>query len=95
MLFPLALSSSARYLAADVPVIPLPTITMSASAGRHSVVRCPSRNSLGSLCQKELLDVGVGSVARVCFMLRMPETDGCGVEGKAANGAFYHSPPYM
>ena len=73
-------------------------MTMSASAGRHPVVRCPSRNSLGSLCQKELLDAGVGSVARVCFMLRLLgelEADGCGVEGKAANGAFYHSAPYV
>lgn len=70
MLLPLALSSSARYLAADVPVMPLPTMTTSASAGSSSVVRCPMRNLLGSLCQKELLEVGVGSVARSCFMLR-------------------------
>ena len=69
-LFPLALSSSARYLAADVPVMPLPTMTISASAGSSSVVRCPIKNSLGSLCQKELLDAGVGSVERSCFMLR-------------------------
>lgn len=71
MLFPLALSSSARYLAADVPVMPLPTMHMSASAGSCSVVRCPIKNSLGSLCQKELLDFGVGSVARSCIMLQL------------------------
>jgi hypothetical protein len=66
---PFALSSSERYLAAEVPVMPLPTITTSASAGRSSVVRWPSRNWLGSLCQNESDEVGVGRVARCCFML--------------------------
>src|SRR5690242_9452189 len=70
ILLPLALLSSAKYLAADVPVMPLPTMTISASAGSSSVVRCPIKNLLGSLCQNELLEVGVGSVARSCFMMR-------------------------
>jgi hypothetical protein len=69
MLLPLALSSSARYRAALAPVMPDPTMTMSASAGSASVVRWPSRNSLGSLCQKELEDVGVGRVARSCLIV--------------------------
>lgn len=69
MLLSFALSSSARNLAAEVPVIPLPTITISASAGSSSVVRCPMRNSFGSLCQKELVEAGVGSVARSCLMV--------------------------
>ena len=68
--------------------MPLPTITMSASAGSCSVVRCPSKNSLGSLCQKELLDFGVGRVARSCFMLRelsiAAKWMDVGLEGKAA-----------
>ena len=70
MLLPFALSSSERNLAAEVPVMPLPTMTISASAGSSWVVRWPSRNSLGSLCQKELVDVGVGREARSCFMVR-------------------------
>lgn len=49
--------------------MPLPTMTISASAGRSSVVRCPMRNSFGSLCQKEFVEVGVGSVARACRIL--------------------------
>lgn len=69
MLFPFALSSSLRNLAADVPVMPVPTITISASAGNSSVVRCPSRNSFGSVCQNELDEVGVGKEARGCFMV--------------------------
>ena len=48
--------------------MPLPTITMSASAGSSWVVRWPRRNSLGSLCQKDLVDVGVGREARTCFI---------------------------
>jgi hypothetical protein len=69
MFLPLALSSPARYRAALAPVIPDPTMTMSASAGSASVVRWPSRNSFGSLCQKELDDVGVGRVARSCLIV--------------------------
>lgn len=69
MLLPFALASSVRYLAADVPVIPVPTTTMSASAGSSSVVRCPSKNLFGSLCQNEFVDVGVGRVERGCFMM--------------------------
>lgn len=68
MLFPFALSSSLKNLATDVPVIPVPTQTMSASAGSSSVVRCPSKNLFGSLCQKELVDVAVGSEARLCLI---------------------------
>ena len=59
----LALASSARNLAADVPVMPEPTMTMSASAGRSGVVRCPRRNSEGSLCQNEAVESGVGRLA--------------------------------
>lgn len=70
MLFPRALSSSTRYLAAEVPVIPLPTMTMSASAGISVVVRWPRRNSFGSLCQNESVDLAVGSVARSCSILK-------------------------
>jgi hypothetical protein len=69
MLFPFARSSSARNLATEVPVMPLPTMTMSAEAGSSGVVRWPRRNSLGSLCQKEVVDVGVGREARGCFMV--------------------------
>jgi hypothetical protein len=69
MLFPFALSSSLRYRAAEVPVIPVPTITISASDGNSSVVLWPSKNLFGSLCQNEFEDVGVGSVARACFMV--------------------------
>ena len=60
---PFALASSARNLAADAPVIPDPTITMSASVGRFEVVRWPIRNSEGSLCQNEFVDFGVGRLA--------------------------------
>jgi len=49
--------------------MPLPTTTMSASVGRFLVVRWPIRNSLGSLCQNEFVDVGVGRVARSCDIL--------------------------
>ena len=70
MLLPLALSSSARNLAIELPVIPLPIMTISASGGKSSVVRWPRRNSFGSLCQKELVDTGVGSVERSCLMLK-------------------------
>ena len=80
---PSALGSSERNLAAEVPVMPLPTMTMSASLGRSSVVRWPSRNWLGSLCQKELDDVGVGSVARGCFMVGMVAGGGRGWRGSS------------
>ena len=63
ILIPFALASSATNLAADVPVIPDPTITMSASFGRSGVVRWPMRNSEGSLCQNEFVDFGVGRLA--------------------------------
>ena len=59
----LALVSSARNLAADAPVIPDPTITMSASIGRSEVVRWPIKNSEGSLCQNEFVDFSVGKLA--------------------------------
>lgn len=59
----LALVSSAKNLAADVPVMPEPTMTMSASAGRLGVVRWPRRNSEGSLCQNEAVESGVGRLA--------------------------------
>jgi len=63
-----ALSSSAKNLAADAPVIPEPTITMSASDGKSTVVRWPSRKSEGSLCQKEAVEFAVGRLA----MLYLP-----------------------
>jgi hypothetical protein len=69
MLLPFVLLSSLRNLAADVPVIPVPMMTMSASAGSSSVVLCPSKNSFGSLCQNEDDEVGVGSEARACFIV--------------------------
>ena len=59
----LALASSARNLAADVPVMPEPTMMMSASAGRSEVVRWPRRNLEGSLCQNEAVESGVGRLA--------------------------------
>lgn len=59
----LALASSAKNLAADVPVMPEPTMTMSASEGRTGVVRWPSRNSEGSLCQKDSVESDVGRLA--------------------------------
>lgn len=37
----------------EAPVIPLPTITMSACDGRSEVVRWPRRKVLGSECQKD------------------------------------------
>lgn len=49
--------------------MPVPTTTISASVGRSSVVRCPFRNSLGSLCQNEFVEVGVGREAHGCFMV--------------------------
>lgn len=66
MLRPLARASSARKRAAEVPVMPLPTMTMSASAGSSEVVRWPSRKSLGSLCQKDEVELGTGSPAGLC-----------------------------
>ena len=59
----LALASSARNLAADVPVMPEPTMMMSASAGRWEVVRWPRRNLEGSLCQNEAVESGGGRLA--------------------------------
>lgn len=59
----LARSSSAKNRAADAPVIPEPTITMSASDGRSTVVRCPSRKSEGSVCQKDAVESGGGRLA--------------------------------
>lgn len=73
MLFPFALSSSLKNRAADVPVMPVPTITISALEGSSSVVRWPSKNLFGSLCQNEFDDVGVGRVARECFMTLIVE----------------------
>lgn len=63
ILRPFALASSAKNLAADAPVIPDPTITISASVGRSEVVRWPIRNSEGSLCQNEFVEFGVGRLA--------------------------------
>ena len=60
---PFALSSSAKYLAAEAPVMPEPTITTSASEGRCGVVRWPRRKSEGSLCQNEDVDSVVGKLA--------------------------------
>lgn len=60
---PFALVSSAKNLAADAPVIPEPTMMMSASVGRSGVVRWPRRNSEGSLCQNEAVESGVGRLA--------------------------------
>ena len=60
---PFALSSSAKYLAAEAPVMPEPTMTTSASEGRCGVVRWPMRNSEGSLCQNEDVDSVVGKLA--------------------------------
>ena len=60
---PFALSSSARYLAAEAPVMPEPTMTTSASEGRSGVVRWPRRNLEGSLCQNEDVDSVVGKLA--------------------------------
>lgn len=45
-------------------MIPLPTITMSALVGSSAVVRCPRRNFDGSLCQKDLVELGVGKLDR-------------------------------
>lgn len=63
---PAALPSSARNLAADAPVIPDPTTTTSAADGSAAVVRCPSRNGDGSLCQKEAVEFSVGRPALLC-----------------------------
>ena len=60
---PFALSSSAKNLAADAPVMPEPTMTTSASSGKVPDVRWPRRKSDGSLCQKEADDLGVGRLA--------------------------------
>lgn len=69
MLNPFVLSSSAKNLAAEAPVIPEPTITTSASDGSLSVVRWPSRNFEGSLCQNEAVDSGVGRLDISCLNL--------------------------
>jgi hypothetical protein len=45
------------------PVIPLPIITTSAVAGRSLVDRWPRSRGEGSVCQKDLLEFGVGSPA--------------------------------
>lgn len=60
----LLLSSSRRCNAADAPEMPLPMITMSALRGRDGVVRWPRRTFEGSLCQKDLVELGVGRLAR-------------------------------
>ena len=60
---PVALSSSAKNLAADAPVIPEPIMTTSDSSGKVLDVRWPSRKFEGSLCQKEADDSGVGRLA--------------------------------
>ena len=62
-LSPFALSSSAKNLAAEAPVMPEPTMTISASEGRCGVVRWPKRNADGSLCQNEEVDSVVGKLA--------------------------------
>ena len=63
MLKSLARASSARNRAADAPVMPEPTTTTSAVGGRFGVVRCPRRNSDGSLCQNEAVDFSEGRPA--------------------------------
>jgi hypothetical protein len=52
--------ASCRYLTILEPVIPLPTITISASVGSFSVVRWPSKTLDGSLCQKDFDELGTG-----------------------------------
>lgn len=64
-LHPFALSYSAKYLAAEAPVMPEPTMTTSASEGRWGVVRWPRRNLEGSLCQNEDVDSIVGKLAMI------------------------------
>lgn len=63
MLRSLARASSDRNRAADAPVMPEPTMTTSAVGGRFGVVRCPRRNSDGSLCQNEAVDFSEGRPA--------------------------------
>lgn len=60
---PLALPSSAKNRAAEAPVIPDPTTTTSATDGNSGVVRCPSRNFEGSLCQNDAVDFSLGRPA--------------------------------
>ena len=69
MLRPFALASSAKNLAAEAPVMPEPTMTMSALSGSSEVVRWPKRNEDGSLCQKEAVDVGVGRLAMFDYLV--------------------------
>ena len=69
MLRSLALASSARNRAADAPVMPEPTMTISAVGGSSGVVRCPRRNSDGSLCQNEAVDFSVGRPAILLIKL--------------------------
>ena len=69
MLRSLALASSAKNRAADAPVIPEPTMTISAVGGRFGVVRCPRRNSDGSLCQNEAVDFSEGRPAILSIKL--------------------------
>jgi len=64
MVLPFARSSSAKKRAIEEPVMPLPTITISAIDGRSYVVRCPRRNSDGSLCQNEAVEFGLGKLER-------------------------------
>lgn len=52
---------SDKNLAAFAPVIPHPTTTTSASEGRSGVVLCPSRNSSGSECQNDLVELALGN----------------------------------
>ena len=69
MLRSLALASSAKYRAADAPVIPEPTMTISAVGGSSVVVRWPSRNCDGSLCQNEAVDFSEGRLAILSIKL--------------------------
>ena len=65
MLRSLALASSAKNRAADAPVMPEPTMTISAIGGIFGVVRCPRRNSDGSLCQNEAVEFSEGRSAAI------------------------------
>jgi len=56
-------SFSRRKRAADAPEIPLPMITRSAFVGSNGVVRWPKRTLEGSLCQYDLVELGVGRLA--------------------------------
>jgi len=86
---PRALSSSARNRAAEAPVIPDPTTTTSAVGGNSGVVRWPSRNFEGSLCQNEAVDFSLGRPALLLEFDGMLRSDIVRVMARVEDGGTF------